>query len=178
MADFKHILFPVDFSHQCVLQHSMLPPSRATSMPRSNLLHVAGFAHGTVRWEPETELLTKRLGEFADQNFEMLRVTKVVNTGRDPSQQIVRYARANRIDLIMLPTHGRGPFRRFVLGSVTTKVLHDTHCPVWTSAHLELERTAGASRSPKRTLRGRSRMRRGNTLSDMQADLRGNLAQD
>ena len=40
----------------------------------------------------------------------------------------------------MMPTHGRGPFRRFVLGSVTAKVLHDTPCPVWTSAHLDVER--------------------------------------
>ena len=37
----------------------------------------------------------------------------------------------------MMPTHGRGPFRRFVLGSVTAKVLHDAPCPVWTSAHLD-----------------------------------------
>jgi nucleotide-binding universal stress UspA family protein len=36
----------------------------------------------------------------------------------------------------MMPTHGYGPFRRFLLGSVTAKVLHDSQCPVWTSAHL------------------------------------------
>jgi nucleotide-binding universal stress UspA family protein len=35
-----------------------------------------------------------------------------------------------------MPTHGRGPFRRFLLGSVTAKVLHDADCPVWTGAHL------------------------------------------
>src|SRR5262249_40350522 len=40
-------------------------------------------------------------------------------------------------DLIMLPTHGYGPFRRFLLGSVTAKVLHDAECPVWTAAHME-----------------------------------------
>ena len=36
----------------------------------------------------------------------------------------------------MMPTHGYGPFRRFLLGSVTAKVLHDVKCPVWTSAHV------------------------------------------
>jgi nucleotide-binding universal stress UspA family protein len=35
-------------------------------------------------------------------------------------------------DLIMLPTHGRGPVRRFLLGSVTSKVLHDVSAAVWT----------------------------------------------
>ena len=36
-----------------------------------------------------------------------------------------------------MPTHGYGPFRRFLLGSVTAKVLHDVDCPVWTGPHLE-----------------------------------------
>ncbi len=36
-----------------------------------------------------------------------------------------------------MPTHGYGPFRRFILGSVTAKVLHDADCPVWTGVHLE-----------------------------------------
>jgi nucleotide-binding universal stress UspA family protein len=39
--------------------------------------------------------------------------------------------------LIIMPTHGYGPFRRFLLGSVTAKVLHDAECPVWTGAHLQ-----------------------------------------
>ena len=36
-----------------------------------------------------------------------------------------------------MPTHGYGPFRRFLLGSVTAKVLHDVPCPVFTGPHLE-----------------------------------------
>jgi nucleotide-binding universal stress UspA family protein len=38
-----------------------------------------------------------------------------------------------------MPTHGYGPFRRFILGSVTAKVLHDADCPVWTGVHLEAD---------------------------------------
>ena len=34
-------------------------------------------------------------------------------------------------------THGYGAFYRFLLGSVTAKVLHESQCPVWTGAHLE-----------------------------------------
>jgi nucleotide-binding universal stress UspA family protein len=36
-----------------------------------------------------------------------------------------------------MPTHGYGPFRSLLLGSTAAKVLHDAHCPVWTSAHVE-----------------------------------------
>ncbi len=36
----------------------------------------------------------------------------------------------------MMPTHGYGTFRRWLLGSITAKVLHDSVCPVWTGTHL------------------------------------------
>src|ERR1700692_2096788 len=57
-----------------------------------------------------------------------------ITTG-DPAVRIIEHARNGRHDLIMMPTHGYGPFRRFLLGSVTAKVLHDVECPVWTDTH-------------------------------------------
>jgi nucleotide-binding universal stress UspA family protein len=55
----------------------------------------------------------------------------------DPAGKIVELAQREKAGLIVLPTHGYGPFRRFILGSVTAKVLHDADCPVWTGVHLE-----------------------------------------
>jgi nucleotide-binding universal stress UspA family protein len=55
----------------------------------------------------------------------------------DPAREIVETARDHNADLIMMSTHGLGAFHRFLLGSVTAKVLHESHCPVWTGAHLE-----------------------------------------
>jgi nucleotide-binding universal stress UspA family protein len=49
----------------------------------------------------------------------------------------------------MLPTHGLGTFRRLLVGSVTSKVLHDVTCPVWTAAHAEAQPSAGI---PQRVL--------------------------
>jgi nucleotide-binding universal stress UspA family protein len=49
---------------------------------------------------------------------------------------IVDYAQSENVDLTAMPTHGHGRFRRFLLGSVTAKVLHDARCPVLTGAHL------------------------------------------
>ncbi len=54
----------------------------------------------------------------------------------DPAQVITAFAHTQGVDLIMMPTHGYGPFRRLLLGSVTAKVLHDAECPVWTAVHM------------------------------------------
>ena len=54
----------------------------------------------------------------------------------DPATAIVEKAHSERADLIVMATHGYGRFRRFILGSVTAKVLHDADCPVWTGAHM------------------------------------------
>jgi nucleotide-binding universal stress UspA family protein len=54
----------------------------------------------------------------------------------DPSGAIVQTAAEERADLIMMPSRGY-TFDRFLLGSVTAKVLHRTDCPVWTGAHVE-----------------------------------------
>jgi nucleotide-binding universal stress UspA family protein len=54
----------------------------------------------------------------------------------EPAKVIVELARTQKTDLILMPTHGHGACRRFLLGSVTAKVLHDAECPVWTCTHL------------------------------------------
>jgi nucleotide-binding universal stress UspA family protein len=55
----------------------------------------------------------------------------------DPAHEIVKTARDWNVDLIVMSTHGHGAFYRLLLGSVTAKVLHESHCSVWTGAHLE-----------------------------------------
>ena len=60
----------------------------------------------------------------------------------DPAREIAKAAFDRNVDLIMMSTRGQAAFYRFLLGSVTAKVLHESDCPVWTSAHLE-DPTAG-----------------------------------
>ena len=55
----------------------------------------------------------------------------------EPADVIVQVAGELGIDLILMPTHAHGRFRRFLLGSVTAKVLHDANCPVLTGVHQE-----------------------------------------
>jgi len=55
----------------------------------------------------------------------------------DPAHRIDVAIRERNVDLVVLPTHGHGLFRRLLLGSVTAKVLHDSAVPVLTGVHLE-----------------------------------------
>jgi nucleotide-binding universal stress UspA family protein len=125
MIDFKKILFPVDLS----AQSRAVAPSVAAMARRFSsevvLLHVAG--------EPAPE---PALDHFAADVFSGVPVVRELLEG-DPAHQIVTYADEHKIDLIMMPTHGHGPFRALLLGSVTAKVLHGTHCLVWTGVHAE-----------------------------------------
>ena len=139
MINFKKILFPVDLS----AQSRAVAPSVAAMTKRFGsevvLLHVTGGP------APEPAL-----DHFAADAFSGIPIARELLEG-DPADRIVRYADEHQVDLIMMPTHGHGPFRALLLGSVTAKVLHDTHCPVWTGVHSE-EMTAHSPDRWKRIL--------------------------
>ena len=78
----------------------------------------------------------EQLETFLKHGLEGIAVERVILQG-DSARRIVEYAHSQQMGLILMPTHGYGPFRRFLLGSVTAKVLHDAVCPVWTGVHLE-----------------------------------------
>ena len=64
------------------------------------------------------------LAKTGSDQLEDLKVRCVLFDG-DPAEAIVEFARSEKIDLIAMPTHGYGGFRRLLIGSVTAKVLHD-----------------------------------------------------
>jgi len=76
------------------------------------------------------------LDQALQPELDGIAVTRLLLRG-DPAREIVETARGKNVDLIVKSTLGEGPFFRFLLGSVTAKVLHESHCPVWTGAHLE-----------------------------------------
>jgi nucleotide-binding universal stress UspA family protein len=144
MPSFKHILFPVDFSQQnCGVAPYVACMARRYGA-RVTMLHVMEISSAAYPgWPAHAALIdfqamiddrNQRIESFLRTEFQEVATTRVRDEG-DPARQIVEYAEKEKVDLIMMPTHGYGPFRRFLLGSVTAKVLHDVKCPVWTSAH-------------------------------------------
>ncbi len=47
-----------------------------------------------------------------------------------PFVEIVRYAKDNNVDVIVMGTHGRGAIVHMLLGSVAEKVVRKAPCPV------------------------------------------------
>lgn len=142
----SRILAPVDFSARCrgALEYAEALASHFHS--ELTLLHVVNpvQAYGypeAVAVVPEMfqDILAQSkvaLESFAAESAKGARIKPVLLEG-DPGQVIAEYAKESKYDLIVMPTRGYGPFRRFLLGSVTAKVLHDAPCPVWTGPHLE-----------------------------------------
>jgi nucleotide-binding universal stress UspA family protein len=105
-----------------------------------NVLEIPDWVYPGFEYAPAadvasmTEEKKERLDSFLKDEFQDLPTTRVVVPG-DAASRIAEYAEQQKADLIMLPTHGYGPFRRFLLGSLTAKLLHDVKCKIWTSAH-------------------------------------------
>jgi nucleotide-binding universal stress UspA family protein len=149
MISLKTILAPVDFSERSthaaehavalashfrakvVLTH-VIPPS-----PMEYAAFEGGYYTGAT-WPSDRELqltVEKQLQALADKVRVESDIQTRILTG-DPAQEIERLAQELKADLLVMSTHGYGPFRRFILGSVTAKVLHDVSCPVFTGAHV------------------------------------------
>jgi nucleotide-binding universal stress UspA family protein len=146
MLNIQHILFPVDFSERCSGAVAFVESMARRYSASVTLLSVAQPFFYAAMGDPggeavivDTETLLRglkaRLDRSLTEDFAGLRVDRVAELG-DPAQVIADFAHTHGVDLIMMPTHGYGPFRSLLLGSVTAKVLHDAKCPVWTAAHV------------------------------------------
>lgn len=64
---------------------------------------------------------------------------RLVSRVGTPFVEIVRYARHEAIDLIVMGTHGRGAIAHLLIGSVAENVVRKAPCPVLTVRHPEHE---------------------------------------
>jgi nucleotide-binding universal stress UspA family protein len=148
MISFDRIVFPVDFSEQCSAIAPAVKSLAEQFHSKITVLHVVdlpiawfgapeaaawGALINTSRFREEHGIALNR---FVEKHFSGVPVDLAMEEG-EAGRLIADYANDVETKLIMMPTRGYGPFRAFLLGSVTAKVLHDAHCPVWTSAHAE-----------------------------------------
>lgn len=138
MMKLDRILFPVDLSDRCRAAAHYVGSMARHFDAEVLLMHVrpADLSAGEPMAIAPEYCTRAETDAFFDYDLPYTKVTRVIAEG-DPAVAIVDYAHSQDIDLIMMATHGYGPFRRFLLGSVTAKVLHDAECPVWTGVHME-----------------------------------------
>lgn len=148
MSLLERILLPVDFSERSYGAARYVEALADKHDTEIFVLHVttplsyelsALDVGGTVLTDlnaDRTAELNQQLQDFAADELRPYNVQRLLLEG-DPAARIVEFAHDRRMSLIVMPTHGYGLFRRFLLGSVTAKVLHDAECPVWTGVHLQ-----------------------------------------
>jgi nucleotide-binding universal stress UspA family protein len=123
MIELTKILVPIALSPSCVwaAQYSAQLASRFGS--KLLFLHVGSCLRETVE---------AFLGQAVKDTSHEITIRE-----GDPADAIVQFASETSPSLIVMPTHAHGRFRRFLLGSVTAKVLHDVECPILTGVHHE-----------------------------------------
>jgi nucleotide-binding universal stress UspA family protein len=142
MIKMKKILFPTDFS-EAALEASKYALSFARDF-KSHLyvLHVVNekiFTEGlnlprVVSIDDlEKELMEegrKRLKTlYPAEEVKDLEWEGVIRKGK-PFLEIIRFAKENDIDLIVIGTHGRSGFEHIIFGSTAEKVVRKAPCPV------------------------------------------------
>ncbi len=148
MLNIKKIFLPVDFpntSLRVIHQAATLAHHFRSEIVMLHVVtaqsHAAGVPQGgseLANWDMLAEIV-RRAQKNRDQTLgpelNGLTVRRMFANG-DPAQAIVETAQQEKVDLIMMPSHGY-TFNHFLMGSVTAKVLQVAECPIWTGPHAE-----------------------------------------
>lgn len=144
MISFKNILLPTDFSgnakpaqdYACELTDQF-----------DSRLHVLSVVQDAALVLPETgmfltiplpsiheiiEAAESSLRDLLEPQWQSSHDVCLKVAVGTPYVEIVRYAEENKIDLIVLGTHGRTGLQHVLLGSVAERVLRQATCPVLT----------------------------------------------
>jgi len=151
MIALRKILVPTDFGatslvalkYGCALAENFGAAIHLMHVLEDALIHPASHA-GLFAMQPDYRQVMEReagqrLEALLDQvSRERLKVRVVVRWG-SPFLEIIRYAKAEASDLIVLGTQGLGPIAHMLMGSVAEKVVRKAPCPVLTVRHPEHE---------------------------------------
>jgi nucleotide-binding universal stress UspA family protein len=151
MIELKRILVATDFSESSQFAMRYAQALAETFHASLHVLHVVEdpVVHGwtSVDFNPDLPSYREVLGNAAkarldnvlsEADRERFHAELVAKFG-SPFVEIVRYAKDQAVDLIVLGTHGRGPVRHMLMGSVAEKVVRKAPCPVLTVRHPEHE---------------------------------------
>lgn len=143
MIQVKRILVPTDFSeHSEQAATYALELARRWNTEEVHCVHVSDIPADLLATSayymtgPSEQFVEqirtesqKSLQTFAARHLPGVNVKTAFMEGR-PFVEIIRYARDNQIDLIVIATHGRSGIKHALFGSVAEKVIRKASCPV------------------------------------------------
>jgi nucleotide-binding universal stress UspA family protein len=143
MIELKRILLPTDFSDYSAAATTYACALAEQFDAELHLLHVLEVHAGTTPLFGAGLALSSPIKESrkaADTALEKVLDTDwekdrpVVRATADGAVfvEIIRYAKENSIDMIVLGTHGRTGLSQMLMGSVAEKVVRKAPCPVLT----------------------------------------------
>jgi universal stress protein A len=143
MIVLKQILVATDFSESAAVALAYGRDLARTFNARLHVLHAVedvmlryspevGFASPDLQKNIETAARRDLEKLITEDDRNTLAVVPVVTTGVNIPAEIVEYAKANQIDLIITGTHGWGAVKHFLTGSVAERVVRTAACPVLT----------------------------------------------
>jgi nucleotide-binding universal stress UspA family protein len=133
-----HILAPVDFSKDTSTAVSAALEFASKTSTKITLLHVLpvlypGHLQPIFAYERQLKALEveseKQLRDLAGTIAPQVDVETALKGG-PPWKAIVEFAGAHRVDLIVMPTHGRSGLGHILLGSVAERVVQHAPCNV------------------------------------------------
>jgi nucleotide-binding universal stress UspA family protein len=77
--------------------------------------------------------------QLTDEDRKVLHARVAMEVSDSPPAAIIDYAKAAKIDLIVVGTHGRSAMSQLLVGSVAERVVRTAPCPVLTVRHPEHE---------------------------------------
>ena len=149
MKAFTHIVVPTDFSATARDALSMACDMAAGAAARISLIHVIGdeWREPCVQRELEEHARAQLTALAADEQFSGVKVQPVLMSGAVHAE-IGRYIENHGADLMVVGSHGHGPVRRFLLGSVADRLVRSARCPVLVVPHEQLRGTNAATHEP------------------------------
>lgn len=142
MSDFQwqHILAPTDrspFSEKAVAYARAIAKQcgaelhvlrvLADAEKVSNEFAVTGVIDASGPQDDYHRWVAELVGDTGD-----VRRIESVQLGTDVPEAIIRYAKNNAIDLVVMATHGRTGLTHMLMGSVAEKIVRAAPCPVLT----------------------------------------------
>jgi nucleotide-binding universal stress UspA family protein len=146
---YQHIMVPLDGSElaECVLPHVVML-AKGYQIPKITLIRVvtplklySGLDYGGF----EASLSGKQIQQLEDDNIKIATEYLAKQVSRLTAQEInveakvvfgmvsdelATFAEKNKVDLIIIATHGRSGISRWVWGSVADKILKTSKVPV------------------------------------------------